>query len=218
LRPEEHVQEVPLSEKLGVSRTPIREALVALGQEQLLVYRPNRGYIVRGFTLEEIINAHIVRGALEGLACRLLAEAGIDDPTRRTLEQCLIDGDRILAVGALTEEGLTPYRVMNHTFHQTIIKATNNAYLHDVTERTLAIPLVSTRVIHWFDFDRNHFAHQLHHGIFEAICKRQSGRAEALMREHIERGTEIIREHYEPLVADRGAPLQHFAAVNTPII
>ena len=159
-----------------------------------------------------------MRGALEGLACRLVAEAGLDAANRATLEQCLIDGDRVLAEGVLTEAGLKPYRVMNHTFHQTIIKATNNAYLFEVTERTLAIPLVSSRVIHWFDFDRNHFAHQLHHTIFESICSRQSARAEAMMREHIQRGTEIIREHYEPLVAGRGEPLAHFITVNAPII
>ena len=198
--PGEHLQEVPLSEQLGVSRTPIREALVALGQEGMVLYRPHRGYVVRSFTLAEILQAYAVRGTLEGLACRLLAEEGIDDATRSILDTCVRDGDAILSAGKLLDENLAPWRQMNDRFHQTILRATQNRCLIDVTERTLAIPLVSSRVVHWFEFDRDKRSHQYHHVVFESICAGRGTRAEAAMREHIEIGTGIIRENYEQLV------------------
>src|ERR1700733_1387764 len=70
--------EVSLSEQLDVSRTPIREAPITLADEGLVDYRPKRGYVVRSFSLDDIMNAYVVREALEGLAVRLLAEKGID--------------------------------------------------------------------------------------------------------------------------------------------
>ncbi|MDO8280569.1 MAG: GntR family transcriptional regulator [Burkholderiaceae bacterium] len=203
VQPGEHLQEVPLSEQLGVSRTPIREALGALGQEGLVLYRPHRGYVVRSFTLEEILQAYTVRASLEGLACRLLAETGIDDATRLALSDCLAQGDTILQAGTLRDADLEPWRRMNDRFHQTVLHATRNRCLIDVTDRALAIPLVSSRVVHWFEFDRVKRSHNDHHVVFDAICERRGTRAEAAMREHIELATYIIRENHEQLAQQR---------------
>ena len=94
--------EVPLSEQLEVSRTPVREALITLSDEGLVEYRPNRGYVVRSFTLDDIMNAYVVREALEGLATRILAEKRLERTLKRQLEECLDEGDRILGVKRLT--------------------------------------------------------------------------------------------------------------------
>jgi len=211
LKPDEHLQEVPLSERLGVSRTPIREALGALGQEGLLLYRPQRGYVVRRFTLQEILDAYTVRATLEGLACRLLAERGADEATLASLADCVAQGDDILAAGRLRDEDLEPWRRMNDRFHQTILHASSNSCLRDVTDRALAIPLVSSRVVHWFEFDRIKRSHSDHHVTLDAIRERRGTRAEAAMREHIELATSIIRENFEnraerqhPFVAEEG--------------
>ncbi len=203
--PGRHLLEVPLSRELGVSRTPLRTALTALAQEGLLTYRPNRGYVVRSFSLEEVLDAYAVRGMAEGLACRLAAERGLSAEARATMQRCLDDGDAILAGGELTELGVIPWRTMNDRFHETILVASGNAMLADVITRTLSVPMLSRRVVHWYDFARVRSSHDLHHLIFEAICRRQGDRADNLMREHIYQATEIIRANYENL---RKTPLE----------
>ena len=82
LPPGQRVREVELAAKLGVSRTPVRESLPILAQEGVLTQLDTRGFVVRAFTPQEIMDAIDVRGALEGLAARMLAEQG---PPRRLI-------------------------------------------------------------------------------------------------------------------------------------
>ena len=70
------ILEVPLAERLGVSRTPVRTALVRLEQEGLLEGLPNGGYRVRHFSDHDVRDAIELRGTVEGLAARLAAERG----------------------------------------------------------------------------------------------------------------------------------------------
>ncbi|MEA3066092.1 MAG: GntR family transcriptional regulator, vanillate catabolism transcriptional regulator, partial [Sphingomonadales bacterium] len=82
----ERLMEVSLSEQLAVSRTPIREALIILAEDGLVEYRPNRGYVVRNFTLSYIMDAYVIRESLEALACRLAAEKGISAAMREEMQ------------------------------------------------------------------------------------------------------------------------------------
>ena len=66
LRPGQRVREVELASKLGVSRTPVRESLPILAQEGVLTQLDTRGFVVRAFTPQEIMDAIDVRGVLEG--------------------------------------------------------------------------------------------------------------------------------------------------------
>lgn len=203
--PGEHLLEVALARRLGASRTPVRAALTALAQEGLLVHRPQRGYFVRAFTLKDVLDAYRVRAHLEGLACRIAAEAGLDEGARATLEACLADGDAILRHGALRDEDNEPWRAMNDRFHQAILAATGNASLIDATQRTLALPFLSARVVHWHDHAALATSHFLHHAMYRAMARREGGRAEALMREHIWAAAEIIESRYDA-VAGNAAP------------
>jgi len=197
--PGQHLYEVALAGRLGVSRTPVRAALTALAQEGLLIYRPQRGYVVRSFGLKEVLDAYRVRAHLEGLACRLVAEAGLPAAGADAMEAVLAEGDRILQCGCLRDEDNEPWRAMNDAFHQAILEASGNTSLIDVTRRTLALPFASARTVHWHDYDAIRGSHFLHHGIFKAICRREPERAEALMREHIWTATEIIAAQYEQI-------------------
>src|SRR5919199_7002536 len=71
LAPGTELQEVALSEQLGVSRGPIREAIGRLAAEGLVVVRPRRGAVVRSLSKDEFLEAYQVREALEGMAVRL---------------------------------------------------------------------------------------------------------------------------------------------------
>src|SRR6201996_1245183 len=80
--PGERMSELPLVERLGVSRTPLRLALASLEHEGLLQVLPTGGYVVREFSQTDIRQAIELRGVLEGTACRFAAEHGA---TRRDL-------------------------------------------------------------------------------------------------------------------------------------
>lgn len=202
--PGDHLYEVALAQRLSVSRTPVRAALTALAQEGLLVYRPQRGYVVRSFGLKEVVDAYRVRAHLEGLACRLAAEAGLAAQTDTVLRDALAEGDRILRFGQLRDEDNEAWRAMNDRFHQTILTASDNTSLIDVTRRTLALPFASTRVVHWHDYEAIKTSHYLHHAILNAIRRREAERAEALMREHIWTAAEIISAEYDTMNPNEG--------------
>src|SRR5205823_8601886 len=71
LAPGTELQEVALSEQLGVSRGPIREAIGRLAAEGLVTVRPRRGAVVRSLSKDEFLDAYQVREALEWMAVRL---------------------------------------------------------------------------------------------------------------------------------------------------
>src|SRR3954468_1721966 len=71
------IAELAIVERLGVSRTPIRAALMRLEQEGLLDALPNGGYAVRTFSERDVSDAIELRGTVEGLAARLAAERGV---------------------------------------------------------------------------------------------------------------------------------------------
>src|ERR1700740_3158358 len=76
LPPGERLAEVALAERLGVSRTPIRQALPALAREGLRAASARRGFVVRSFSPQDVLDAVETRGVLEGLAARRVAERG----------------------------------------------------------------------------------------------------------------------------------------------
>src|SRR5690349_3703650 len=77
LRPGRRIAEVALVERIGVSRTPIRTALLRLQEEGLLDALPGGGFVVKDFSEDDIHDAIELRGTLEGLAARLAAERGV---------------------------------------------------------------------------------------------------------------------------------------------
>ena len=193
LAPETHLQEIPIAEMVGVSRTPVRAALATLASEGLLDYAPNRGYRVRRFTLEEIESAHEVRAMLEGMACRVAAERGLTRETEAALQDALATGDAILAKGRLVDGDREPWSEMNDRFHTAILDAAGNRVLSDLVGHTQRFPLASSRVIHWYDYEAIKGSHELHHRIFRYIADGRPTRAEALMREHIYQAIDQIR-------------------------
>src|SRR3984885_13170148 len=92
----QRVAEAMLAETLGMSRTPIRQALPLLAREGLLVESGTRGYVVRTFTRSDILDAIDVRGLLEGFAARRIAERGAAPPFLARLRECLQEGGSIV--------------------------------------------------------------------------------------------------------------------------
>jgi len=86
--PEKPLVEREICDKLGVSRTPVREALRRLGSEGLVDFIPNRGVFVSGISKEKAMQLYEMKEALEGMAAKLCAERGGPECVR-LLEECI---------------------------------------------------------------------------------------------------------------------------------
>lgn len=203
-KPGERIEEIPIASTMGVSRTPVRAALASLASEGLIDHLPKRGYLVRAFELDVILAAYEVRAVLEGLACRSAAQRGLSEIHIQKLQQCLITGDRILAKGALLPEDHAPYQLMNVDLHNTFLEASANPWVGRFVDQANHIPYTSDRIVLW---DVGHDvilrSHGDHHRIVEAIIKRDSARAEALMREHVYYAGIIFKRNFERMMAAR---------------
>lgn len=185
-RPGERMFEVNLSERLKVSRTPIREALKVLAGEGLLDYAPNRGYHVREYSVDDIVQAYEIRAVLEGLAAKRAAQLGMSDEGRAVVEAALRDGESLFNKKSLTPSDRNLYGVVNTAIHSAIHTAGQSRMLRDMLRQSQQIAPSSHRnVIAFEPFDVRR-RHDDHYRIYEAILCRDAGRAELLMRDHVE--------------------------------
>jgi GntR family transcriptional regulator of vanillate catabolism len=190
LAPGQRVAEAPLADLLGMSRTPVRQALPLLAQEGLLAEHETRGYVVRAFTAADIVDAIDVRAVLEGLAARRVAEKGASKALLRELRACLEDGDTLLGKRALVESDAARYAEMNQRFHALVLAEAGSPIVAEALERNARVPFAGPQALA-FDagrldamYDMLQYAHRQHHGIVEAIERGEGARVEALMREH----------------------------------
>ena len=113
----DRIAELVLVEKLGVSRTPIRSALLRLEQEGLLEALPGGGYAVRILSERDVSDAIELRGTLEGLAARLAAERGVAAGVLAQAGACLDQIDAVLQQPALDDAAFLQYVRLNQRFH-----------------------------------------------------------------------------------------------------
>jgi GntR family transcriptional regulator of vanillate catabolism len=199
IRSGEHLHQVPLAEMLGVSRTPLREALANLARDRLLEFEPHRGYTVRRFQLQDVQQAFAVRERLEALACGLCAQAGLPPAVLEALASCVAAGDAVLAKRRLDPDDLPVYRAMNVNFHETILEQSGNRWALDFVRQTHNVPMASDRVFVWEDYEVIRRSHDDHHRILHALRSRDVARAEALMREHIFFAGQVLAQAAERL-------------------
>lgn len=186
----ERIQEMTIAKRLEVSRTPVRLALGVLQNEGLVVGEPNRGFSVRAFTTDEILSAFDVRGVLEGLACRLIAEAGLRRATDAVLEDCLQEAEAMLSAGHFDDVSASRWSEMNERFHGAIIEAADSAPLKDAYAANAKLPLVGAGAIAFSTGEMQtaygymHAAHEEHQRIVKALRQGEVARVESLMKEH----------------------------------
>jgi GntR family transcriptional regulator, vanillate catabolism transcriptional regulator len=196
-QPAERIEEETTARLIGVSRTPVREALANLANEGLIDRQPKRGYMVRVFELEDVLTAYEVRAMLEGLACRRAASRGLSTEQSERLLYCLREGDRILGKGYLDPEDHAPYQRMNVELHQILISASRNSWVSRFADQAGQIPYASGRLVLWDDHALILRSHGDHHRIVEAVIAGDAQRAEHLMREHVYYAGIILKRHRE---------------------
>lgn len=173
LRPNEPLIETELAERLGVSRTPIRESLQRLVNDGLIVYRRRRWYVYE-HTADEIREIYEIRAAQEGYAARLASERGTPTQLERIAS----------AATAVDHAGVDDRVLANETFHDLINAASGNTRLVDL--------IAGTRLFHFnvrlagrYTADELTRSSAQHAQIVEAVTARDGARAEQVVREHI---------------------------------
>lgn len=180
LEPGERLMEIQLAEELGVSRTPVREAIRKLELEGFVVMIPRKGAYVAGISLHDITDVFEVRAALESLAAGLAAE--------RITEEELEELDRRLVQIAEVSNGKSDLDVVverDTNFHDVIYKASRNKTLMQILSR-LQDQIQRFRTTSLAQPGRTKIAVKEHRQIVDAIANRDVELAQTLAREHIE--------------------------------
>jgi GntR family transcriptional regulator of vanillate catabolism len=190
LRPGERISELQAVETTGVSRTPVRMALVRLEEESLLEAIPSGGFMVKAFSERDIVDSIELRGTLEGLAARLAAERGVSVRDIEPLKQCLGEIDALLRQDPLSVEAFSAYVALNARFHALLTELSRSPPVIRQIDRASALPFASPSA---FVMAQSALAEarqilliaQDHHcSVVDAIENREGSRAEAIMREH----------------------------------
>ena len=184
----EILTELRLVEQLGVSRTPIREALRRLQQEKLIA-DSGKGSVVLGITEEDLVDIMEIRQRLEGLAARCAAEnltqEGMDELQKISALQSFY----------FEKRDVDQLRRVDDSFHHTVYALSGRQILRD----TLLIMHKKTlryRRISMADPERMRHTVAEHHAVSEAICRRDPEAAEEAMLAHIINAKESMIERF----------------------
>ncbi len=187
LQPRERLMEIQMAEELGVSRTPVREALRKLELEGFIVMVPHKGAYVADLSLKDIADVFEIRIALEGLAASLAAER-ITDEELEDMERLIVGKQE-----AITSGDIDKLVEVDTNFHEMLYRASRNA-------RLAAIISNLREQIHWFRLaslsfpGRNKESLQEHKQLVEAIQGRDTKLARQLAQEHIENAENALIE------------------------
>jgi DNA-binding GntR family transcriptional regulator len=189
LRPGERLDEQALAARFGVSRTPIREALMQLATAGLVTLQERRGAFVAALGFKEIIERFEAMAVLEG-ACAALAARRITDEERGKLLEAHEACARQAAGG-----NPDAYYYANERFHHVIYEACHNAFLAEQA-RQLHGRLKPYRRLQLRARSRVASSLAEHQGIVEAVLAGDGGKAERLLKDHVliqgERLTDFI--------------------------
>lgn len=203
--PGERVGELAIVERLGMSRTPIRSALMRLEQEGLLEALAHGGYAVRSFSQQEVCDAIELRGTLEGLAARLAAERGAPPGCLDEADEALREIDAVLVKPLLDADDFARYVAANQRFHECLKRMSDSRVVQRELDRVVQLPFASPSAFVGVQAESPHardmlvVAQDQHRQILAAIRAREGARAEALAREHCR----IAQRNLRQAVRDR---------------
>lgn len=189
--PGQRLVEQRIAEELGLSRTPVREALRLLEAEGLVVSERNRGAMVRPLSPTEVVDLYGLRIRLESYAVEVATERATESELGELAAAADAFG-RVRYGGDVDSlEVVRRLHDCNRRFHDGVIEAARHRRLATMLARTVDIPLVfqAFRTFGAVEIERSD---TFHHLIVDAMCRRDAGRAAALMAEHIAQGRDAI--------------------------
>lgn len=178
LAPGVKISDNEVARELGISRTPVREALVRLAGHGLVEELPNRGFRVRVLTLREIEDLYIMREALEVLGVKLAIQ-NLDKEKERTLGQLLKS-----YVPIVDTQDFVKHIQLDHQFHYQIVSYGNNAVLTQ-TFRSLQDQVRIVRHYEHLRSDSYQKVYDDHQKIFSLMVAGETARAKSAMSRHI---------------------------------
>lgn len=196
LKPGERLMEIQMAEEMGVSRTPVREAIRKLELEGFVVMIPRKGAYVAGISMKDIADVFEIRAAMEGLAAGLAAER-ITEEEMESLERILVKiGENV------QNNDLEQLIEADTQFHEILFKASRNERLVQIVSN-LREQIQRFRTASLSTPGRMKYALEEHKKIVEAVSERNVELAQALAREHIENAEnsmlEVLDENQEQL-------------------
>ena len=181
------LREGDLAESIGVSRTPVREALRRLTAEGLVRYERNRGVQVAAWTPQDLDEIFSLRSVLEPWACRLAAMSAsmdLDELDRLAGDMDAAARGSVADIDRITE--------LNNRFHRLVLEGSRNRRLDSVVSSVVQVPLVWQTFSHYSDDDlRRSLAH--HHELVAALAARDPDWAESVMRSHVRAAWNSLR-------------------------
>lgn len=190
LKPGERLMEIQLAQKLGVSRTPVREALRKLELEGLVIMIPRRGAIVADITVQDLNDVLEVRQALEELAVCKACDCATEDQLK-ALKQAANDFKR-----CTESEDLLGCVEADMEFHEIIYAATNNKRLQQML-LNLREQMYRYRMEYMKDKRMYKLLIDEHDAIRKAIKKKDKEKAGMIMKTHIINQQEAIERNLD---------------------
>lgn len=179
--PGSHLEEESITEAVGVSRTPVREALRRLASEGFVEFVPHQGTFVPAWTTADYHEIFDLRAILESFAARLAARQ-ISDDTLATLDELTSEMESLAA--RMTKARMDRLANLNNLFHATVVQASGSRRLLQQAQSAVALPLV-LRTFQRYSPERLQRSMHHHREIVDALRVHDENWAEAVMRTHI---------------------------------
>ncbi len=187
IKPGTRIMEVDIAEEMGVSRTPIREAIRKLEKEGFVSIEPRKGVYAAEMSVHDMVEALEVRETLEGQAAELAAKR-ITEEELDQLKECTESFNK--AVSDEDSEGMIKYDTL---FHHLIVEASGNKVLVDMVSKLQEVVL-RFRYLYFSDFRRSAQMPAEHKLIVDAICSGEPQKAKEAATIHIDRLKELVIE------------------------
>jgi DNA-binding GntR family transcriptional regulator len=194
LRPDELLVERRIADQLGVSKTPVREALIALTSSGLLTPTRNRGVAVRRLRPEDVQHVYEMRLLVEPWAAGQVAATGTCDvaEARRALED---------AAGFVDADDHAGLSLANRRFHRRIYSTCANELAVRSLDDLQDLTALGTVSLLWEQWPTWRAELEEHREILAAVQERRAGDVEELMRGHIQRSITRLRDERARAVA-----------------
>ena len=201
LLPDVKLSDKQIAQEMGISRTPVREALVRLSEQGLVETNPNRGFTVKSFTVSEIDDLYTLREALEVLAVR----QAIPKLDRERIEAFKKPTDRFLSL--LKTNNLIALIDSDEAFHDLISTYTENRPLINFLGNLHDQIRIARRYDHLYGDDLQ-MTHREHLEILEFMDRKEISKATRAMSRHIVRAKKNILSFLKTVGRSESEPSQ----------
>lgn len=180
------LMEIDLSEKMNVSRTPIREAIKRLADDGLVKVEPRRGAYVANISIKDMLDVFEVREDMEGFVAKLAAQR-ITEEEKEELKLIAAEYERAIDKASDKEEIIE----LDEKFHNFIVKCSGNETLSELVSYVQELSL-RFRYLYYEDFTHYKSTAEQHHRIMEAINSGSADEARREADEHVKSLKEFV--------------------------